>query len=219
MFLFSLAGHHDAKRIGRSSPLRRFIRFARAMAGAVPSDFLILAEGAEVRRRVETVAAANERAATLPPSSNLNPNSQILRFSDSQILPLIPPLHRDLFFLQMQPERLPTENGDLVDLAADINASAACRRSGALREHCHFARSVIDLVELERHERNSPRRRDGAVDVDRAILIPARIQLELGDARTSERSAGTVRVASARTIRVRRAFSVLRASCVVLLRT
>src|SRR6185436_163951 len=129
-------------------------------------------------RRAATFAA-------LSPHSNSS-DFQILRFSNPQILKSsnpqisdsVSPLHRYLFFLQMQPEGLPAENGDVVDLAADVNASAARRCSGALREHRHFAGSVINLVELERHQGNSPRRGDGAVDVDRVILIPAWIQLE-----------------------------------------
>ncbi len=83
----------------------------------------------------------------------------------------------------MQPDGLPAERGDVVDptLYADVRTLSGC--PSILRDDRHFSGPIIDPVELERYQRNSPGTRHDAIDGYSFILIPARVVLQFRDAR------------------------------------
>src|SRR5438552_13358716 len=57
-----------------------------------------------------------------------------------------------------------------------------------LRQHGYLTRSIADLVEPERHQRQTPGRSDDAADADRVVLIAAGMTLQIRDVRVPQRN-------------------------------
>ena len=61
------------------------------------------------------------------------------------------------------------------------------RDASTLCQHRHLAGAIVDLVELDRHQRQGPRAGDDAIDGDGPVLISTRVVLQLGDTRVASR--------------------------------
>ena len=74
-------------------------------------------------------------------------------------------MNAQVFFLEVQPERLAPEDADLVDLALYAHVRSARGRPGPpLRDHGDFPGAVVYFVETERDERNARRRKQCGSD-------------------------------------------------------
>src|SRR5207249_2531789 len=95
-----------------------------------------------------------------------------------------------IFLLDVETHRAAAEDGKLVDSTLDRDARALRGRAAISRQDRDLARAVVNLVELERDQRDAPAAGHDPRDPNALVVVLGRLVFQLGDFHAARGAAG-----------------------------